>query len=85
MDSTQDSLTVFSEFSKQLKNVPRGLRVQSGSRFVEEEQKGGLGDQFDTDSESLSLFDVETCMSAMSSLILQLNVPSPGTPTTASA
>jgi hypothetical protein len=55
---------VFSELSEQLKDIPRSLRVKSGSGFIEEKQKSGLGDEFDTNSESLSLFDVETCKSA---------------------
>jgi hypothetical protein len=60
MNGTQDSLSVFSKLSEELKNVPRGLRVQPRSRFIEEQEQFGLGNELDTNSQSLSLFDVES-------------------------
>jgi hypothetical protein len=45
---------------EEIQNVPRGLRVQTRSRLVEEKQQLRLGDQFDSNGETLSLFDVET-------------------------
>jgi hypothetical protein len=51
---------VFSELSEELKNVPRGLRIQSRGWFVEEQEQLGLGNELDTNSQSLSLFDVES-------------------------
>jgi len=36
------------------------LRVESGSRFIEEDEESGFGSEFDTDRETFPLFDVET-------------------------
>jgi hypothetical protein len=60
VDSAQDGLTMVRKLFEEIQNVPRGLRVQTRSRLVEEKQQLGLGDQFDSNSETLSLFDVET-------------------------
>ena len=60
VDGTENSLTVFSELSKEKKNVPGGLGIETGGGFVEEEKKGRLGDKLNTNGEPLSLFDIET-------------------------
>lgn len=60
MDGTENSLTVFGQLSKEEKNVPRGLRVETRGGFVEEKQKGRLGYELNTNGEALSLFNIET-------------------------
>lgn len=60
VDGAQDGLTVSSQLSEQLQDVPRGLRVETRGRFIQEEQESGFSDQLDTDGQSLSLLDVET-------------------------
>ena len=39
---------------------PRGLRVQSAGRLIQEEKQLRLGGELDADRESLALLDVET-------------------------
>lgn len=60
MDGTQDGLTVLSEFSEEEKNIPRGLGIETRSRFVKEKKKGRLSDKLDTDGETFPLFDIKT-------------------------
>jgi hypothetical protein len=43
-----------------IKDRPRGLTVETGGRFVEEEEQLGLSSELDTDGETLSLFHIET-------------------------
>jgi hypothetical protein len=60
MNSAKNSLAVLLELVQEVENSPRSLRVQSGGRFVEEQEKGWLCSQFDTDGKTLALLDVET-------------------------
>lgn len=60
VDGTENSLTVFGQLSKEEKNVPGGLRVETRGGFVEEKQKGRLGYELNTNGEPLSLFNIET-------------------------
>lgn len=60
MNGTENSLAVFGQLSKEEKNVPGGLRVETRGGFVEEKQKGRLGYELNTNGETLSLFNIET-------------------------
>lgn len=60
MDGGEDGLSVVRELAQQEHDRPRRLRVETRSRLVEEDEQGRLGDQLDTDSETLALLDVET-------------------------
>lgn len=60
VNGAEDSLAGGSELAEELKDIPGCLRVEAGGGLVKEEQKIGLGDEFNTDSQTLSLFDVET-------------------------
>jgi hypothetical protein len=51
---------VIGKLAKKKHDRPRRLRIETGSRFVEEDEESGLGSEFYTDSETFPLFDVET-------------------------
>jgi len=61
MDGTQDSLSVVGQPFEEVQNVPRGLRIETGRGLVKEKKQLRFGNEFDSDGESLSLFDVKTC------------------------
>ena len=61
VDRAQDCLTGGCKFTKELKNVPGCLRVETGCGLIEEEQQSRLGDQFYPNGETLSLLDIQTC------------------------
>ena len=48
------------ELAKELEDGPRTLRVEARRGFVEEDEEGGLGGEFDSDRETLALLDVES-------------------------
>ena len=48
------------KFFQKIKDGPRSLRVETGSRFVEEKKQVWLGSEFYTYGEALTLLDVET-------------------------
>ena len=58
MDRSEDGLTVVGELAKELEDGPRTLRVEARRGFVEEDEEGGLGGEFDSDRETLALLDV---------------------------
>jgi hypothetical protein len=60
VDGAKNSLAILLQLVQEIQNSPGGLRVQSRGGLVQEEKKSRLSSQFDTDSETLSLFDVET-------------------------
>ena len=60
VDSAENGLAVLLQLVQKIKNSPRGLRVETGSRLVQEEKQGRLGSQLDTNSKTLALFNVET-------------------------
>lgn len=60
VDGTQDGLSALGEFLKKIKDSPACLRIQTRGRLVDEQQQRRLRGQFDTDSQSLTLLDVET-------------------------
>jgi hypothetical protein len=72
MNSTQDSLSCSSELSQERDDEERGLTVETGSRFIQEEQgttyqyispRGKVGlrlaDKLDTDGETFPLFNTQ--------------------------
>ena len=59
MDSAQNGLTALGELLKEIQNSPRSLRVETGSRLVNEEKKRRLGSKFDADCKTLPLLDVQ--------------------------
>lgn len=59
VDRAQDGLAVVLQFLEQVQDGPRGLRVQAGGGFVQEEQELGLRGELDADGEALPLLDVE--------------------------
>jgi hypothetical protein len=60
VDGAKNGLAILLQLVQEIQNSPRGLRVQSRGRFVQEEKKSRLSSQFHTDSKTLSLLDVET-------------------------
>ena len=60
MDRTEDGLAALGELFEEIKNSPGSLGVKTGSGLVDEEQQRRLSSKFDTDSKTLSLFDVQT-------------------------
>jgi hypothetical protein len=60
VDSAEDSLTALGESLDEVADGPRRLGVQARCRFIEEDQELGTGGKFNTDSQALTLFDVET-------------------------
>src|SRR5687768_17348615 len=60
MDRTQYRLTGIRQFSQEPDNVESSTRVEAGGGLIKEHQEFRLGRQLDTDSQSLSLFLVQT-------------------------
>lgn len=65
MNRAQDGLTGGGELAQECDDEVRGLTVETGSRLVEEQQSW-LGDEFDTDGETLASFNSETSCGATS-------------------
>ena len=59
MDCTKNGLTLVRELLQEPNNVPSALSVQSGCRFIQEQQKLRFGSEFDTDRETLAGLDVQ--------------------------
>lgn len=61
MDGSEDGLSsLVGELAEELEDGPGRLGVESGGGFVEEDEEGGLGGEFDSDGETLALLDVES-------------------------
>jgi hypothetical protein len=52
-------LAVGCKFPEELKDVPRGLRVETGCRLVKEEEESGSSNKFDSDTESFPLLNIK--------------------------
>lgn len=59
MDSAENSLSGISETAKERHDSPGRLGVETGGRFVEEEEELGLGCELDTDGGALAVLDTE--------------------------
>jgi hypothetical protein len=53
-------LTVLGQGVNQIENGPGSLRVETRGRLIQEQKQLGLGSKLDTDSQTLTLLDVET-------------------------
>jgi hypothetical protein len=63
VDSAKNSLAVIRELSEQSADRPRSLGVKTRGWFIEEEEESRLRSKLNTNSEALSLFNIETCCS----------------------
>jgi hypothetical protein len=61
VNGAENSLTVLGQGVNEIENGPGSLRVETGSRLVEEQKQLGLGSKLDTNSQTLTLLDIETC------------------------
>ena len=59
VDGTEDRLAGLGQLLEEVQDGPRGLGVQARGGLIDKEQKGRLSGQFDTDSKTLPLLDVE--------------------------
>ena len=66
----EDSLSVVGQSPEEAHNSPSALRVQSGGRLVQEQEKFRLGCELDSDGQPLPLFDTQ-CTNNGISILLQ--------------
>jgi hypothetical protein len=57
MDGTQDSLAVARELFHKVADGPRGLTVEAGGRFIEEEKEFGTGGEFNANGQTFAFCD----------------------------
>ena len=55
----EDSLSVVGQSPEEAHDSPGALRVQSGGRLVQEQEKLQLSCEFDSDGQPLPLFDTQ--------------------------
>jgi hypothetical protein len=60
VDGAENSLAVLGQGVNEIENGPGSLRIKTGSGLIEEQKQLGLGSKLDTDSQTLTLLDVET-------------------------
>ncbi|KAI6753414.1 hypothetical protein HG531_005583 [Fusarium graminearum] len=60
MNCAKNGLAGVCQLLEKIQNSPRGLRVETRGRLINEQQQRRLGSKFDTDSKTLTLLDVET-------------------------
>jgi len=60
VNSAENGLTGLGKLLHQIADSPGGLRVETGGRFVQEEKELRLSSKLNTDSQTLTLLNVET-------------------------
>ena len=72
VDSDENSLSNVSQLAKELHSTECSLTIETGGGFVEEDKDRRLRDEFDTDSDTLALFNAETSTDTADESVLEV-------------